>query len=539
MTISGTNGYTGITNLNGGLVFAASDASLGAAPSSYVANQLTLNGGVLINYNGSLVLSPNRGITLGPAGGALRAGFSQGLTVPGIITGSGGLKIALDSGTVILSNTANSYAGGTTIGDAASGAGNGGGVNASLSVAHLANGGLLSSVGTSSNSAGNLVFSPSAGGTATLTYTGGGDSTDRLFTLGGNAAINASGTGPLNFTNPGAIAYSNTGAFTVTLGGSGPGQNVLAPTLGDNSPGATSLAVNGSNWSLTGSNSFSGGTTITAGTLQIGGGGVLGGGSYSGTIANSGAFLVNTSSNQTLGGVISGAGPFYQLGSGVTTLTASNTYTGTTTIGGGTLSVGNGGTGESLASRSISNSGALVFNHADAPRLLRYDHRSGEFDQDGSRRPERHRLEHLHRPDHGRRRHAEAGLAAFRQPLEHHAQLGQLDDEHQCAEGRRGGHCHDQRGPIVPARLLEDGGPIRSHEAGRVAHYRQLGIHRYEPRYGRDRDPQFRNARLELWRGHQRRRILLPGRNCRPDNSNQGQRFHDRVRDDPGDPERQ
>ena len=60
--------------------------------------------------------------------------------------------------------------------------------------------------------------------------------------------------------------------------------------------------------SLTGNNTYTGGTTISAGTLAIGGAGVLGGGTYSGTIANGGALVFNTSSNQTLSGAISGNG---------------------------------------------------------------------------------------------------------------------------------------------------------------------------------------------------------------------------------------
>ena len=48
-------------------------------------------------------------------------------------------------------------------------------------------------------------------------------------------------------------------------------------------------------------------------------------------------------------------------------LTASNTYPGPTTIGGGTLQVGNGGTGASIGSTSgVIDNGALVFNNADS-----------------------------------------------------------------------------------------------------------------------------------------------------------------------------
>ena len=50
------------------------------------------------------------------------------------------------------------------------------------------------------------------------------------------------------------------------------------------------------------------------------------------------------------------------------TLTGSNTYTGPTSVTGGTLSVGNGGSGESLPSTNVtlSNAATLIFNHSDA-----------------------------------------------------------------------------------------------------------------------------------------------------------------------------
>ena len=55
----------------------------------------------------------------------------------------------------------------------------------------------------------------------------------------------------------------------------------------------------------------------------------------------------------------------FKAGGGIQTLSGSNSYSGGTSIGGGTLQIGNGASGEGLASPSISNSSALVFNHAD------------------------------------------------------------------------------------------------------------------------------------------------------------------------------
>ena len=156
--------------------------------------------------------------------------------------------------------------------------------------------------------------------------------------------------------------------ITLTVGGSG-GSSEFDGTInaGYNSGGnveTINLAKSGSGlFTLGGANSYSGVTTISGGTLQVGGSGVLGGGSYSNTIANSGAFVMNTSSAQTLAGIISGSGALYQNGSGVTTLTAANSYSGSTTIGGGTLALGGAGVlGGGNYTNTIANSGALYFN---------------------------------------------------------------------------------------------------------------------------------------------------------------------------------
>ena len=54
-----------------------------------------------------------------------------------------------------------------------------------------------------------------------------------------------------------------------------------------------------------------------------------------------------------------------KLGGNQLILTGANAYTGKTTITTGTLSIGNGGSGASLASTSITNSATLLFNHTD------------------------------------------------------------------------------------------------------------------------------------------------------------------------------
>ena len=70
-------------------------------------------------------------------------------------------------------------------------------------------------------------------------------------------------------------------------------------------------------------------------------------------------------------------------GSAVQVLAGSNTYSGATTISSGTLQIGNGGSGEYLASPTIGNSGALVFNHADTLTYAGAISGSGQLTEQG------------------------------------------------------------------------------------------------------------------------------------------------------------
>ena len=106
-----------------------------------------------------------------------------------------------------------------------------------------------------------------------------------------------------------------------------------------------------------------------AGTLLIGNGGNTGN-LGSGGVTDGGVLAFSRSdTGLSVSSAISGGGTLYQLGSGTTTLTGSNSYSGGTFINRGSLIVGSaasGGTVGSLGLGSIVNSGSLYFNRSDA-----------------------------------------------------------------------------------------------------------------------------------------------------------------------------
>jgi autotransporter-associated beta strand protein len=112
---------------------------------------------------------------------------------------------------------------------------------------------------------------------------------------------------------------------------------------------------------------YIGPTNITSGTLQIGAGGTSGSISASSVVSDSGALTFNrsdTGAGFTFSNAISGTGAVSQLGPGLLVLTGSNSYTGGTSISGGTLQVASGGTAGSIVG-NVSDNGTLQFSRSD------------------------------------------------------------------------------------------------------------------------------------------------------------------------------
>ena len=83
-------------------------------------------------------------------------------------------------------------------------------------------------------------------------------------------------------------------------------------------------------------------------------------------LISSGNITPASGTTLTLGGTISGTKAVIYSGAGTTALTGSNSYSGTTTISAGTLTIGDGGTTGSLSTGSgITNNATLAFNRSN------------------------------------------------------------------------------------------------------------------------------------------------------------------------------
>ena len=163
---------------------------------------------------------------------------------------------------------------------------------------------------------GTLILSGANSYTGTTTINGG------TLQLGNGGASGNLGTGAV--TNHGTLAFNRSDTMTVANDISGAGALLQSGT------GKTVL---------TGNNSYQGTTTINSGTLQVGNGGTSGN-LGAGAVTNSGSLVFNRSDALTVGNDISGTGSLTHVGTGVTTLTGSNSYTGGTFVQAGTLKIG-------------------------------------------------------------------------------------------------------------------------------------------------------------------------------------------------------
>ena len=168
----------------------------------------------------------------------------------------------------------------------------------------------------------------------------------------GNFAIfddTGSSTPPINLTTtlqPASVLVNATINYTFSGVGKISGTGTLVKT---NSGALTILTTN----------DYSGVTTIYQGVLQLGNGTAFGSIGTNLVQNSGGAFVLDLPGSNSFSNTIGGAGSLVQAGSGTLTLTASNTYSGGTTISAGSLQLN---TGAWFGSGTVTNNGALAFN---------------------------------------------------------------------------------------------------------------------------------------------------------------------------------
>ncbi|MFT7939242.1 fibronectin-binding autotransporter adhesin ShdA [Salmonella enterica] len=365
LTLSGDNTYSGGTTITGGTLTADHADSLGSGDidnsgvlkvgEGDLENTLSGSGSLVKTGTGELTLSGGNDYSGGTTiiGGTLTADHADSLGT-GAVANSGVLQVGegelentlSGSGSLVKTGTGeltlsgdNSYSGGTTI------------IGGTLTADHadLLGTGAVANSGVLQVGEGELENTLS--GSGSLVKTGTGELTlsgDNSYS-GGTTIIGGTLTADhADLLGTGAVA--NSGVLQV-------GEGELENTLS----GSGSLVKTGTGeLTLSGDNSYSGGTTIIGGTLTADHADSLG----TGAVANSGVLQVGEGE---LENTLSGSGSLVKTGTGELTLSGDNSYSGGTTIIGGTLTADHA---DSLGTGAVANSGVLQVGEGELENTL-------------------------------------------------------------------------------------------------------------------------------------------------------------------------
>ncbi|EAO4731928.1 autotransporter-associated beta strand repeat-containing protein [Salmonella enterica subsp. enterica serovar Soerenga] len=362
LTLSGSNTYRGGTTISGGTLVASNVEALGTGD---VTNNATLElntGGDFdnnISGSGQVVKSGDETLTLSGAnsytggttisGGTLIASNVEALGTGDVtdnavlelntggdfdnaISGSGQVVKSGDE-TLTLSGT-NTYTGGTTIS---------GGTLVATSVDALGSGDVTDDATLELNTGGTFDNAISGSGQVVksgddvLTLSGANSySGGTLISDGTLVASNVEALGTGDVTDNATLELNTGGTFDNVISGSGQVVKSGDDTL-----------------TLSGSNTYTGGTLISDGTLVATSVDALG----SGDVTDNATLELNTGGDFTNN--ISGSGQVVKSGDETLTLSGANSYTGGTTISGGTLVASNV---EALGSGDVTDNATLELN---------------------------------------------------------------------------------------------------------------------------------------------------------------------------------
>ncbi|BBN71961.1 outer membrane protein IcsA autotransporter precursor [Salmonella enterica] len=367
LILSNTGNDYGDTEIDGGILAAKDAAALGTgdvtiAESATLAlsqgtldNNVTGEGQIVKSGSDELIVTGDNTYSGGTtiSGGTLTADHADSLGT-GAVANSGVLQVGegelentlSGSGSLVKTGTGeltlsgdNTYSGGTTI--------TGGTLTAdhadSLGSGDIDNSGVLK--------VGEGDLENTLSGSGSLVKTGTGELTlsgDNTYS-GGTTIIGGTLTAD-HADSLGTGAVANSGVLQV-------GEGELENTLS----GSGSLVKTGTGeLTLSGDNSYSGGTTIIGGTLTADHADSLG----TGAVANSGVLQVGEGE---LENTLSGSGSLVKTGTGELTLSGDNSYSGGTTIIGGTLTADHA---DSLGTGAVANSGVLQVGEGELENTL-------------------------------------------------------------------------------------------------------------------------------------------------------------------------
>ena len=389
LTLTGNNTFTGGVRLFGGTLGLTNVTGNGIGANTItVANSSTVNalaGLSLSNamsfQNGSTLTLNNGGFNVTNSGNITNIAGSGNMSLSGAGTttfsGSNNVAVGVGNGVTLalVANAANTSAGVAYVTGQIGGPGTGTSGYRFLSDSSVTFNGFDGAGGwaggvfnffagnvTGGNS--NGVISFLTNGTAYQNMTNNFDGTNGFsFALGSLTNVGTQNT--LLSANSASVTFKSIAAsnnYTLVLGGANTGYNAVTNGITTPNSKTTTLSKTGSGtWYVLGASTGLGNTTISGGTLVLGG--TLNGGNYGGTISDSGALVMTNSAAQTLSGAISGTGSFAQSGTGTTTLSVGNSYSGGTTVNAGQLLAGAAnafGTGTLTVAGGSANLGGLT-----------------------------------------------------------------------------------------------------------------------------------------------------------------------------------